>query len=148
MTDVTLSNGETYRVSFVHSSPFSGEYAELPSGEVLRLVNRKTDKDGNVLPRSGIRDHVDTAAERAHRRLTFCAVQKLGHQGNQGDGFLETLTTAGDGIAMCHPRDNFSKVKGCKVALGNALRAAGFNYTARAEFWNIVRHQYQMFKEA
>ncbi len=48
---------------------------------------------------------------------------------------LEELKVVCKGIAMCHPKDNFNKVQGRKIAIAAALKLLGWDKETRTEFW-------------
>lgn len=65
------------------------------------------------------------------RRFTRCVItQKLQFPDGEHDGGL-----AGEGIAYCNPKDQFSKELGRKVSLAKALKETGFAKPIRKEFW-------------
>jgi hypothetical protein len=42
----------------------------------------------------------------------------------------------GEGVAVCHPNDNFEKRIGRKVAFGKAVSDTGFNKEGRTALWD------------
>jgi hypothetical protein len=98
---------------------------------------------------------VDNSAEIVNRRLTLCEVVEVlpadttGDQEGDAQPEQETYVLLGQGIAICHPNDTFSKAVGRKMALHYALQAAFpsdakiepewtnrvTNYFTRADVW-------------
>lgn len=47
----------------------------------------------------------------------------------------------GYGAAWCHPKDQFNKDVGRKMALSQALKAAAFDLETRKMFWDSYLHR-------
>lgn len=62
---------------------------------------------------------------------TKCLITK----GKESDGEFVAA-----GFALLHPKDNFCKEKGRRVALAKALRDTDFNKTQKASFWEAYRN--------
>lgn len=114
---ITLSDGRTYKVAFIHSSADFG-----------------LDKHGNVKQSGPTRLAIDAVARDAGRRLTACEIAEVGYTSTEGRT-EETYHLRGQGVAICHPKDNFDKSKGRKASFTKALLASGFNVAQREQFW-------------
>ena len=118
----TLSTGRTIKLAFVHSS-----------------------HDFETREGSGaLRQALDADARNMGRRLTLCEVSQVGFSGSTESAESEkSYATLGQGVAVCHPKDVFSKAGGRKGSLGKALLAAGLNHDERSEIWAAYRKQFE-----
>ena len=119
---LTLSTGKTIKLAFVHSS-----------------------HDFETRTGSGaLRQALDADARNMGRRLTLCEISQVSFSGStESDESEKSYATLGQGVAVCHPKDVFSKATGRKRAVGAALKAAGLNYDERSEVWAAYRNQFE-----
>lgn len=122
---VTLSTGQTLRISFAHSSHVA---TDPETGE------RKLTEKPNP---GGTRKRIDGySAEMDLRRLTLCEIAEVGYSGDAtGQSDEKSYLVLGEGWGVCHPSDTFTKLVGRKIALAGALTAAGIEPDQRAEVW-------------
>jgi hypothetical protein len=126
--NVTLSTGQTLHVSFVHSS----------HGVELRNFD---EHEAALKNAGGTRKLVDNFAYETARRLTLCEIAAVTPK-SDATGHHEEYFVLGQGWAVVHPNDKFTKTTGRKLALTKALQAADFDRDARAEVWQAYHNAF------
>ena len=77
--------------------------------------------------------HVTVAGEDgANRRATVCELVVVNNNES---------TVLSQGIAYCHPKDNFNKSQGRKISLAKALSKAGLAKDARTQYWEAYNNR-------
>lgn len=72
-------------------------------------------------------------SEYEDRKLTFCAVRlwKPGYGDKIEDAYLSLF-----GLSICSPKDKYSKIRGCEIALAKATKS--MPRKLRKRLWNEV----------
>lgn len=113
---ISTSTARTFKLSWMHSAPPDGLVRKDPGANRLLL---------------------DEASREIQRRITVCTVREFGD--NAQDAVI-----VGEGVALCHPTDAFSKSVGRKLSLTYALGAAKSTISRdeRAELWTAYLDQF------
>lgn len=112
---IALDNGDMYKVQFVHSSH---EY-----------VSRKPASPG------GLRQFVDNLALSLRRRVSLCDISKVTADAVIDGKPTYAYTSLSQGFAVCHWKDQFSKLIGRAAAFDRALSNSELPWEVQDDIW-------------